>query len=139
MVYLDTSALVPAFIREPKSEDVLAWLEASHEPLAISEWSMTEFASATAIKLRTGQIGAALAGQAWMSLLDFAEAHCLIAVPGRSQFGRAADLVREPGSKLRAGDALHVAIAEAIAESVLSLDDAMLESVKGVGLKAIKL
>ncbi len=139
MVYLDTSALVPAFIRELKSEQVLAWLEASHEPLAISEWSMTEFASAIALKVRTGQISAALADQAWMSLLDFAEAHCLIAVPGRSEFGRAAELVRDPASKLRAGDALHVAIAEAIAESVLSLDAVMQESVKGIGLKAIKL
>ena len=31
MIYIDTSALVPAFIREPKSEAVLAWIEVSGE------------------------------------------------------------------------------------------------------------
>ena len=27
MIYVDTSALVPVFIREPKSEAVIAWLD----------------------------------------------------------------------------------------------------------------
>jgi len=27
MVYLDTSALVPAFVREPRSDAVLAWMQ----------------------------------------------------------------------------------------------------------------
>ncbi|TMH87168.1 MAG: type II toxin-antitoxin system VapC family toxin, partial [Betaproteobacteria bacterium] len=45
MIYVDTSALVPVFIREPKSEAVIAWLESSGERLAISEWSLVEFAS----------------------------------------------------------------------------------------------
>ena len=64
MIYVDTSALVPVFIREPKSEAVIAWLESSGERLAISEWSLVEFASAAAIKVRTGQAAAALAQQA---------------------------------------------------------------------------
>ena len=38
MVYVDTSALVPFFIREPKSEALIAWLESSGERLAVSEW-----------------------------------------------------------------------------------------------------
>ena len=64
MIYVDTSALVPLFIREAKSEAVIAWLESSGERLAISEWSLVEFASATAIKVRTGQTAASLAKQA---------------------------------------------------------------------------
>jgi predicted nucleic acid-binding protein len=52
MVYVDTSALVPAFIREPKSEAVVAWIEASGDGLVVSEWSMAEFASAAAIKVQ---------------------------------------------------------------------------------------
>ncbi|MCI4428432.1 MAG: type II toxin-antitoxin system VapC family toxin, partial [Burkholderiales bacterium] len=51
MIYVDTSALVPVFIREPKSEAVIGWLESSGERLAISEWSLVEFASAAAIKV----------------------------------------------------------------------------------------
>lgn len=138
MVYVDTSALVPAFIREPKSADVLAWLESSEERLAISEWSITEFASAAAIKVRTGQVTAALAKQAWARFLDFAEKHCLVAVPNRAEFRRAAELAGDPALKLRAGDAVHLAIAEAVqVQGVLSLDEAMLESVKLIGLNAV--
>ena len=37
MIYIDTSALVPVFIREPKSEAVIGWLESSGERLSISE------------------------------------------------------------------------------------------------------
>ena len=49
MIYVDTSALVPVFIREPKSEAVIGWIESSSARLAISEWSLVEFASAAAI------------------------------------------------------------------------------------------
>ena len=81
MIYIDTSALVPAFIREPKSEAVLAWLETSGEGLVVSEWSITEFSSAAAIKVRTGEIAAAMAKQARARFLGFAQDHCSIAVP----------------------------------------------------------
>lgn len=140
MVYIDTSALVPAFIREPQSDAVLAWLESSQQRLAISEWSLTEFASALAIKIRTGQIGAALAEQAWDRFVEFAEKHCLVAVPNRAQFRRAAELAREAALDIRAGDAVHLAIAEAVqVDGLLSLDKAMLETAKGIGLRTVSL
>ena len=84
MIYVDTSALVPAFIREPKSEAVLAWLETSGERLVLSEWTIAEFSSAAAIKVRTGEIAPNLAKQARSRFLDFAQNHCSIAVPQRA-------------------------------------------------------
>jgi len=92
MIYVDTSALVPVFIREPKSEAVIAWIESSGERLAISEWSLVEFASAAAIKVRTGQSAANLVKQATARVHEFAQKHCTIAVPGREEFRRAAAL-----------------------------------------------
>ncbi len=83
MIYVDTSALVPLFIREPKSEAVIAWIESSGERLAISEWSLVEFASAAAIKVRTGQSAASLVKQATARVHEFAQKHCTVAVPGR--------------------------------------------------------
>jgi predicted nucleic acid-binding protein len=138
MIYVDTSALVPAFIHEPKSGEVLAWIEASGERLAISEWSITEFASAVAIKVRTGRVSAALAKQAWTRFLDFAKKHCLVAVPNRSEFRRAAALAGDPSLHLRAADAMHLAIAEAVqVKGVLSFDEAMVESAKALGLNTV--
>lgn len=138
MVYVDTSALVPAFIREPKSEAVLAWLETSGQRLVVSEWSITEFSSAAAIKARTGEIAPALAKQARTRFLDFAERHCSIAVPQRAEFRRAAELAGDVGLKLRAGDALHLAIAQASkAEGILCLDESMAASARTMGLNVL--
>lgn len=138
MIYVDTSALVPAFIREPKSDAILAWLGTSGRRLVVSEWSIAEFASAAAIKVRTGEIAPALAKQARSRFLEFAEGHCSIAVPQRAEFRRAAELAGDESLKLRAGDALHLAIAEASkAEGILCLDEAMAASAKAMGLNVL--
>lgn len=140
MIYVDTSALVPLFIREPKSDAVIHWLEYSGERLAISEWTLVEFASATAIKLRTGQATAKLVKQATARMHEFAQKHCTIAVPGRENFRRAAELAGDHASKLRAGDALHLAIAESLnTQGILCLDQAMIESAKSLGMNVARL
>jgi predicted nucleic acid-binding protein len=140
MVYVDTSALVPAFIREPKSETLLAWLETSGQRLMVSEWSIAEFSSAAAIKARTGEITPALAKQARIRFLEFAENHCSIAVPERAEFRRAAMLAGDLNRKLRAGDALHLAIAEARkAGGILCLDETMAASAKTMGMHVLSL
>ncbi|OGA71026.1 MAG: hypothetical protein A3G83_11225 [Betaproteobacteria bacterium RIFCSPLOWO2_12_FULL_68_20] len=138
MIYVDTSALVPVFIREPKSEAVIAWIESSGERLAISEWSLVEFASAAAIKVRTGQSAANLVKQATARVHEFAQKHCTIAVPGREEFRRAAALAGDDALKLRAGDALHLAIAASLsAQGILCLDEAVIESAKSLGLGVV--
>lgn len=138
MFYVDTSALVPAFIREPKSDAVLAWLETSGQRLVVSEWSITEFSSAAAIKVRTGEIAPVLAKHARTRFLEFAENHCSIAVPQRAEFRRAAQLAGDVSLKLRAGDALHLAIAEASkAEGILCLDETMAAGAKTMGLNVV--
>jgi len=138
MIYVDTSALVPVFIREPKSEAVVAWLESSGERLAISEWSLVEFASAAAIKVRIGEAAANLAKQATARVREFAQKHCTVAVPGREEFRRAADLASNDALKLRAGEAPHLAIAGSLnAQGILCLDEAMIESAKALGIGVV--
>lgn len=138
MIYIDTSALVPAFIREPKSEAVLAWIENSGERLVVSEWTIAEFSSAAAIKVRTGEVAPAVAKQARARVQDFAQEHCSVVVPERVEFRRAAELAGDADLKLRAGDALHLAIAEASkVQGILCLDEAMGISAKAIGLTVV--
>ena len=138
MIYIDTSALVPVFIREPKSEAVIGWLESSGERLSISEWSLVEFASAAAMKVRAGQVAPNLAKRSTARVHEFAQKHCTVAVPGREDFRRAAELAGDGSLKLRAGDALHLAVAESLsAQGILCLDDAMIESAKSLGMNVV--
>ena len=140
MIYVDTSALVPVFIREPKSEAVIGWIESSGERLAISEWSLVEFASAAAIKVRAGQATANLVKQATARVYQFAQKHCTVAVPGRAEFHRAAKLAGDETLKLRAGDALHLAIASSLsAQGILCLDDAMIASARSLGMNVVSI
>jgi len=63
-----------------------------------------------------------------------------IRLPYREEFRRAAELAGDDALKLRAGDALHLAIAGSLnAQGILCLDEAMIESAKalGVGVVAI--
>jgi predicted nucleic acid-binding protein len=78
---------------------------------------------------------AKLAKQATARMHEFTEKYCTIAVPGRESFRRAVELAGNDALKLRAGDALHLAIAESLnAQVILCLDDAMTESAKLLGM-----
>jgi predicted nucleic acid-binding protein len=140
MVYVDTSALVPLFIREPNSDAVIDWLESSGERVAISEWTLVEFASATAIKRRSGQATASLVKRATKRMYEFAQEHCTVAIPGGENFRRAVVLASDRRLKLRAGDALHLAIAESLnAEVILCLDHVLIESAESLGMNVARL
>ncbi len=88
--------------------------------------------------MRTGEATANLAKQATARIRKFAQKHCTVAVPGREEFRRAADLASSDALKLRAGDALHLAIAGSLnAQGILCLDEAMIESAKALGIGVV--
>jgi hypothetical protein len=56
------------------------------------------------------------------------------------EFRRAAELAGDGSLKLRAGDALHLAIAESLsAQGILCFDDAMIRSAKSLGMDVLML
>jgi len=62
-VYLDTSLLIPLFFAEPASRIVRNRLR-QEQSIVISRWTLAEFASAAAFKIRTSQTDEVIAHQA---------------------------------------------------------------------------
>jgi len=56
MTYVDTSVIVALLTVEPSTKAVTAWFSGHDETLVSSDWLLTEFSSAIAIKIRTGRL-----------------------------------------------------------------------------------
>lgn len=135
MIYCDTSLLVAALARESETERVLAWLRSLNgRELCTCSWTVTEFSSALAMKYRRRELSAPQRAEiqtSWRALLDSSLA--LISFP-EPAFDLAARFCEMSGAVLRAGDALHLAVASLSGSSLATLDHAMAEAAVAVGV-----
>ncbi len=140
MVYVDTSVLVPLFLNEPHSLAATDWYAHEKSELVAAAWCVPEFASALGIKQRTGAIDAQQAQGAWESFERMVAADLRLLPVAPANFHRAAELVLDAASALRAGDALHLACAEAAgAKHMATLDDVLGRTAQRLKMKLVAL
>jgi len=120
--YLDTSLLVASVSSEATNQRVQAWMRDIERGFVISDWSLAEFASAVMIKQRVGTMSVDQCREAkrWFEL--FADDVATLLPVSRSAFRRSAELAGTAKLKVRAADALHLAIAEAAGATLCTLD-----------------
>lgn len=136
MVYLDTSVVVALLILEPKTADVKTWFAGLDETPISSDWLLAEFASAVSIKVRRGDLDERGAKAAAREFDVLAESGLRLIPISRAAFRDAASLTRQHKHGLRAGDALHLAVAqEAGVKSVATLDEVMRVNAKRLKLE----
>jgi hypothetical protein len=124
MLYLDTSFVAPLVIAEDTSNAVEAFvLKLKPGELATSLWTQVELASLISRKLRMGELSAAEAEAVRREFERMLSESFELLVPSAADFAAAAKYLEVPKTGLRAGDALHLAIAANHgAKKILTLD-----------------
>ena len=137
MTYLDTSVLVPLYVNEQGSAEARRLL-ASRPPseLAISEWSRTEFVSAVGIRVRMKTLDRQAAGNIIGAFYRLASRALTLWPVETADFTLASRYLEKVELSLRAGDALHLAIASNHGADIYSSDHVMLKCAHRLGIKA---
>jgi predicted nucleic acid-binding protein len=136
MLYLDTGVLLAVLIPETHSTAASRFLEQATAPLAISPWSGTELHSALGLKVRTGGLTLEQA-EAVLEGFERSLAPTLVMLEvGPQDFRNPDACLRGWSTALRAGDALHLAIAAGRGATLCSLDSGFVQAAQRLELDA---
>lgn len=136
MHYFDTNFLVPLILPEATSDEIAKFLgDLPAGELAVSHWTRIEFSSLLARETRMGGLNAEAAAHADIRFESMVDESFTILLPNGNDFGLAKEYLGNYETRLRAGDALHLAIAKNHrAEAIYSLDKTLLKAGKILGL-----
>jgi predicted nucleic acid-binding protein len=137
VLYVDTSVLVAALTQEPRTPEIQEWLAAQPAgQLAVSDWVLTEFSAALSVKLRTGHLGLTDRAEALAVFAELIEASFHVLPISRLEFLTAARFADQHATGLRAGDALHLAVAANHGARIRALDHSLVAAAESLGVSA---
>lgn len=123
MLYLDASLLVALHVLEAHSVDAANWMRSEPaDGFAMSEWTVTEFMSALSLKVRTKQISELERGRVADAFAEFTYPTVTLLDIDSADFRAASRMVGRSETGLRAGDALHLAVALRHRVTICTLD-----------------
>ena len=140
MFYIDASAVVAALAHEPAADRVWDWLEGLEAgSLHASPWVGTEVSSALAIKVRMGTLSVLQRQEILLTYATFAVSSLVMIDIENAQFEAAARFIDHIETGLRAGDALHLAIAKAHGLTFATLDKQLAKAGPSFGVATLLL
>jgi uncharacterized protein len=132
MLYFDTSFLAPLILPEATSDRIAAFVSRlPAEEFAVSHWTRVEFSSLIAREVRMGGLDVQAAMRADARFEAMVEESFCVLLPTAEDFGLTKRYLGRFETKLRAGDALHLAIANNHRAAVIyCLNDTLLKAGK---------
>lgn len=137
MIYLDTSVVLALLTAEGRSAEALDWFGQCRSTLISSDWLITETHSALGIKQRHYGLSQAIRQAAAEQFERLLQGVVELRSLERDRFRQAAELLRDPALGLRAGDALHLAVAlHSRCTQLASFDARMQQAATTLGIKS---
>ena len=135
MLYLDTSLLVSALTREADSDVAQGWLARQDAyDLAISHWVVVEFSTALSSKVRNKQLSRDEKAASLAVFRDLMKSSMTLLPVSLADFEAAVRIADDHASRLRSGDALHLAIASNHDATLCTRDRQFAEGGTAIGL-----
>jgi uncharacterized protein len=139
-VYCDTSTLVAAFAREANDTAVRATFTRNGvDRPVVSDWNLTEFSAAISFKLNLGAITASDVSVIFQLFIRARETLFQLVPVSSADFRLAASYADRFETRLRSGDALHLAIATNNRQPIFTLDKRMISAAKFLNIETIEL
>lgn len=131
-VVFDTSFLAPLILEESTSEKIEAFFaRLPAGELYVSHWTRVEFSSLIAREVRIGGLAEPDALLAIAQFDELMTESFQVLVPSVADYERAKECIQHFATKLRAGDALHLAISSNHGAKILyTLDEGLLVAAK---------
>jgi uncharacterized protein len=140
MIYLDTSVLISALTKEARTAAMQVWLlRQGVGQLTISEWVVTEFSSALAIKQRSAQIDPIMRQAALQEFARLRQDTFRVVPILASSYRLATSYCDQVDLSIRASDALHLAICKENGGSLGTLDRRFAEAALAIGVAVVQL
>lgn len=133
-VYLDASVLVALFTNDPFTQRADEFLRRERPVSTVSDFAKAEFASAIARRVRTGELSAEDARNAF-GMLDVWTARAVQSIATSSpDIAAASAYLRRLDLSLRTPDAINIAIAERTGCALLTFDRKMADNAMALGV-----
>ena len=136
MLYFDTSFLAPLILPEATSDKIAAFIRRlPAEEFTVSHWTRVEFSSLIAREVRMGGLDVRAAARADVRFESMVDESFSVLLPNADDFSLAKRYLGRFETRLRAGDALHLAVANNHrAAMIYSLDKTLLQAGKVLDL-----
>ena len=132
-VYLDASALVALFPDDPFASRANAFLKQNSLLLNVSDFAAAEFASVISRHVRTRDITAEEARQAFSSFHAWTARVTQRVETTAADIAAADAFIRRLDLPLRASDAINIAIAQRLDAAIATFDDKMAACARALG------
>lgn len=138
MLYFDTSFLAPLILEESTSAKIEAFFaKLPVGELYVSHWTRVEFASLIAREARMGGLAEPDALMAIAKFDELVTDSFQVVAPSVADYELAKEYIQHFATKLRAGDALHLAIAHNNdAKTLYTLDQSLFHAAKLIKVNA---